>query len=128
MIIKIQNEYGSVNLDKRVIEKIVKYTINDCHGVLCLTNSKGQATHVINLISDNDNFLIDVTKKEEDVLIKLHIIIKFGVSIKQLTTKMIHEIKTNVYDVTGIMPKTVYVYIKGIKSKKMAKRNILIKG
>ncbi len=127
MFIKTENEYGSINMDKRVIEKIVKYIINDSPEVICLTNSKGQA--VINLISDNmDSYLVDVRKDNEDIFIRLYIIIKFGTSIKKITHRLIREIKSSVFETTGVTPKTIFIYIKGIKSKKIAKRDILIKG
>lgn len=127
MFIKSQNEYGSIQIDKRVIEKIVKYTIKDNPEVVCLTNSKGQA--VINLISANiDSYLVDVIKSDENIMVRLFIIIKFGVSIKGITYKMIKEIRQNIFDSTGVMPKAIHIHIKGIKSKKIAKRDILIKG
>lgn len=127
MFIKIENEYGSINMDKRIIEKIVKYIINESPEVICLTNSKGQA--VINMISDNmDSYLVDVRRSDEDILIRCYIIIKFGASIKRITHKLIQEIKRNVFEAVGVTPKTIFIYIKGIKSKKVAKRDILIKG
>lgn len=116
-------------MDKHVVEKIVKYTIKDYPEIICLTNSKGQNTKVINFISESiDTYLIEVRKNGEDIFIKLNIIIKFGVSISNITHVIINEIKKNVLEATGIMPKTVSIYIKGIKSKRIAKRDILIKG
>ncbi len=128
MFIKSKNEFGNIHIDKRVIEKIVKYTIKDNPEVVCLTNSKGQA--VINLISANiDSYLVDVRKSDEgNIMIRLYVILKFGVSIKHITHKMIKEIRQNMLESTGMMPQTIFIYIKGIKSRKIAKRDILIKG
>ncbi len=129
MLIKNENELGSINLDRHVIEKIVKFTTKDFPGVICLTNSKGQNRNMMNYISeDMDSYLVEVKKTGLDIHIKLNVILKFGVSINNITNELIQQIKNNIHDVTGVTPKTVSICIKGIKSKKLAKRNIVVKG
>lgn len=127
MFIKIESENGPINIDRKIIEKIVKYTIIEYPEVVSLTNSKGQASSIISLISE-DSHLVDISKNNTDIIVKIYIVIKFGASIKNTTYKLIDEIKNNIYSATNIMPNTVYIYIKGIKSKKIAKRHLVFKG
>lgn len=129
MLIKNENELGSINLDKHVVEKIVKFTTKDFPGIICLTNSKGQNRNMMNFLhKDRDSYLIEVKKSGLDIHIKLNVILKFGVSINHVSHELIKHIKDNIYKATGTLPSTVSICIKGIKSKKLAKRNIEIKG
>ena len=127
MFIKIENENGSININRRIIEKIVKYTIAKYPEVISLTNSKGQISNIVSRIAD-DSHLVDVTNQDTDITVKVYIIMKFGVSINNTTQKIINEIKKNIHEAINIMPDTVYIFIKGIKAKKIAKRDIVIKG
>lgn len=127
MFIKIENENGSININRRIIEKIVKYTIAKYPEVISLTNSKGQISNIVSRIAD-DSHLVDVTNQDTDITVKVYIIMKFGVSINNTTQKIINEIKNNIHEAINIMPDTVYIFIKGIKAKKIAQRDIVIKG
>ena len=127
MFIKIENENGSININRRIVEKIVKYTIAKYPEVVSLTNSKGQVSNIVSRIADGSH-LVDVTNQDTDITVKVYIIMKFGASINNTTQKIINEIKKNIHEAINIMPDTVYIFIKGIKAKKIAKRDIVIKG
>lgn len=129
MLIRKENEMGSINLDKHVIEKIVKMTTKEFPNIICITNSKGQSMNMMKFIDkDMDSHLVEVKKNQGNINIKLNVILKFGTSINTVTNKLINKIKKNVYEVTDIQLKTVTICIKGIKSRKLIKRNIIIKG
>ena len=56
--------------------------------------------------------------------IKLHIVLKFGMSIKKTTDEIAESIRKQIKTATGSNPARITLIITGVVSKKFARRNI----
>lgn len=51
------------------------------------------------------------------------VIVKFGVSIREVTSDLAGKLRDDICAQTGLRPAAVTIYIAGVKSKKIARRN-----
>ena len=129
MLIKNRNNLGSINIDRHIVEKIVKYIIKDYEKNVFLTNSSGQSLKMVQFLSeDRDSHYIEVKRSGPNITIRVNVILKFGLSIKGIASEIINRVRAEVRNMTNIEVERVTICIRGIKSKKMIKRNICIEG
>lgn len=129
MIYALQTERGKVNIARLVLRKITREVISRFSEVVYIANEKGQSTSLLNMMSENKevNF-IQIKKAEDKIVIKINVVLKFGVSISNTSKKIIAETKKEIFNLTGIEIDSVIVNIIGLKSKNIVKRDIQIKG
>ncbi|MFA5527144.1 MAG: Asp23/Gls24 family envelope stress response protein [Peptostreptococcales bacterium] len=126
---KHRSSLGSINIDKHIIEKIVHYILKDFDKSVFLTNTSGQNLRMVRMLSQNrDSHYIEVKKMGEKVVIRFNVIFMFGYSMNKIASEIIKRIRSEVYNITDIEVEKVTIYIRGIKSKRMTKRNIYIEG
>jgi uncharacterized alkaline shock family protein YloU len=129
MLMKHRSSLGSINIDKHIIEKIVHYILKDFDKSVFLTNTSGQNLRMVRMLSQNrDSHYIEVKKMGEKVVIRFNVIFMFGYSMNKIASEIIKRIRSEVYNITDIEVEKVTIYIRGIKSKRMTKRNIYIEG
>ena len=78
-------------------------------------------------VAGEDRSNIDISIKGEKIDIKIHVIIKLGLSISKTTQSLIRGIKTCVEKAIGVSLASVTVIVAGVLSKQMARRNIEVK-
>lgn len=129
MIYGLETEIGKVNITGLVLRKITKEVISRYSEVAYIANDKGQTSNLLHIISENKEAnLIQIKKLENKIEIKINIVLKFGVSISNTSSKIIAEIKKEIKDLTEIEVDSVMINIIGLKSKNIVKRDIQIKG
>lgn len=129
MLIKHRSALGSISIDKHIIEKIVNYILKDFEKSVLLTNSSGQNLKMVRMLSENrDSHYVEVKRIGEKVEIKLHVIFIFGYSMNKIASEIIKRIRSEVFNITDIEIEKVTICIRGIKSKRITKRNIHIEG
>ena len=60
--------------------------------------------------------------------IRVYVIVKFGVSIRNVTSTLINSIQESVRENTGLEANSIAIAITGTFSKNVAKRNIEVRG
>ncbi len=129
LLYKIQTELGDIAIEKSVVRKIVAECIAEFDGKVILTNHKGQRGSIASKIGAIDeNSQIIVTNKNDEIEIKLNIVIKFGTSISLVTDKIINDIKKSVKEIVGKEDVNITIIVVGIMGKKLTKRNIEVTG
>lgn len=120
-------EYGTITINLNAIRQLIFATLQTYSGKLYLTNSKGKQKMNIYKNEDigNPND-IDVEIMDEDVDIKIYMIMRFGVIIKKTSEKIMDAIAEQLELALGHKPKRITIYITGVFSKKIAKRDIKV--
>ena len=130
MLERVETEKGMIDIERPVVAKIIKETVLSYKEVVAITNGKGQLSNILNKFAfDKDADFIGIKKdKDGKIDVEIHIIIRFGTRLKDVSQSIIGTIRKNVNRDVNIDLREVVVHIVGIKSKKVTSRNIKIKG
>ena len=129
MLYKKETKEGQILLDRTVIAQLVEEQIRQFRGKVWITNPKGVMGGFMNRISGRselDELDIDVT--EDGVTVRIYLAIRFGVSIRMITDRLIADIRKALTEYGEIPVAEVAIVVTGTLSRQLARRNIEIKG
>lgn len=129
MLYKLENDSGSISIDKAVIGKIITETVDKFNGKVLISNHKGKISGFVSKFGVNDevsNIEINFVKNGLDI--RLYIVIRFGTSINMVTEHLIQNVKKNIEEYTTIEANSIAVVVTGMFSKQVVRRNIEVKG
>jgi len=114
MDMKIQTEYGYIDVSGDVIAGIVSVCANNCFGV-CGMAHRSKTDGIVNLLKgDSYRKGVAIDMQDDHVDIDLHIIVKHGINIAAAGESIINEIRYNVELLTGIKVGTVDIFVDSI--------------
>ncbi len=129
MYYKFQSESGLIMLKDSVIKRIVMECVALFPDKVKLANHKGQVTGLVaGIVGFDDASHIIVAKGTTGIDIKLYIVIKFGTSITMVTELIIESIREKILGILGVEVDSISIVVSGMQAKKLARRNIEVKG
>lgn len=122
---KEKTDFGNIVIGEDTIAEIVLSEIRKYKNRIYITNSKGKRTSkVYKSVGGSSAANIDVDIENNLINIKVYLIFKFGLSIKNTTEELMENIRKQIEIATGKNPRTITIVITGVVSKKIARRNI----
>lgn len=126
----IETKIGNIHFSSNIINKIAEKAVEDCGGKVMLHNYKGALMDVMpgwaskmNLY-DESAASVEVLEIVDGYIMTIYVVIKFGTSIKEVTSQILDSIYENSEKILGQKPKHVKVVVTGVVSKNIAKRHI----
>ncbi len=126
----IETKLGDIHFSSNIINKIAEKAVEGCGGKVMLHNYKGALKDVMPVWASKMNLYdesaagVEFTKLDDGYTMKLYVVLKFGTSIKAVTSEIIDSIYENAEKILGEKPKKVTVVVTGVVSKNIAKRHI----
>lgn len=115
MSIKIENDLGSINIDKDVIANIAGSSAIECYGLVGMA-SRSASSGIVNLLKkENLSKGVKIEETEDGIIIDLFVIIQFGTKISVVAENIIEKVKYNVENQTGLKIIKVNLNIEGVK-------------
>lgn len=112
----INNDNGSVSLDENVVAQVAGLTALDCFGIVGMGIVSVKDGIVKQLKRDSISRGVNVKFDEEDnIIIELHIVVAYGVSIKAVTDNLMESVKYKVEDFTSLKVSQVNVFVEDVK-------------
>jgi uncharacterized alkaline shock family protein YloU len=112
----ISNANGKVSLDENVVAQVAGMTALDCFGIVGMGIVSVKDGIVKQLKRDNISKGINVQFDENgDIIVELHIVVAYGVSIKAVTDNLMQSIKYKVEDFTSLKVKKINIYVEDVK-------------
>lgn len=128
-MITVDTDLGTISVSKNVIRNIILEIIDSFDGKVIISNPKGKISKFPYYIgTPNDAEQIEIELTEAGLQIRVHVILKFGTSIKRTTRLMIDEIRSIIKERTGVSINKVTILVTGMISKKIAPRHIEVNG
>lgn len=128
-LITVDTDLGTISVSKSVIRSMILEIIDSFDGKVILSNPKGKIPKFPYYIgTPNDAEQIEIELTEVGLQIRVHVILKFGTSIKRTTRLIIDEIRSTVKERTGVSINKVTILVTGMMSKKIAPRHIEVNG
>ncbi len=112
----INNDNGTVSLDENVVAQVAGMTALDCFGIVGMGIVSVKDGIVKQLKGNNITQGIHVMFDENgDIVVELHIVVAYGVSIKAVTDNLMQSVKYKVEDFTSLKVGQVNVFVEDVK-------------
>lgn len=111
-----ENEFGSITISSSVISAIAGSVATKCYGVVGMA-FKNTKDGIVNLLkAGNLSKGIQVSFDENNALIiNMHIVVQYGVNINAICESIMHNVKYQVTDITGLQVGSVNVYVESVR-------------
>ncbi|SEM66786.1 Uncharacterized conserved protein YloU, alkaline shock protein (Asp23) family [Ligilactobacillus sp. WC1T17] len=116
MAVKIQNQFGSIDIANDVIATVVGGAATEIFGIVGMA-SKNQIRDNLNEILKRDNYAKGVVVRQEDdsIAVDVYIIVGYGTKISEVCHNVQDKVKYNLESMLGITAKSVNVIVQGVR-------------
>lgn len=111
----INNGNGNVVIDNEVIAKYAGSAAVECFGVVGMASYNVKDGIVKLLKRDNITHGVNVIFEEDKLLIALHIIVAYGVSISAVADNLMSNVKYKVEEFTGVQVSKIRIIVEGVR-------------
>ena len=107
----INNDNGTVSLDENVVAQVAGMTALDCFGIVGM-GIVSVKDGIVKQLKGNNHVKFD---ENGDIVVELHIVVAYGVSIKAVTDNLMQSVKYKVEDFTSLKVSQVNVFVEDVK-------------
>lgn len=127
-MIKYENHRGTVDFDQQVFGLIAMDTALRMEEIHAVTNARGKIMRMKDGGRESLNFIeVQETGVENCIDLRMYIVIYFGKSISESVNKLGEALRRRIGEITGMTVRDIYVNVTGVKSRKIARRELEIK-
>ncbi|WP_240141588.1 Asp23/Gls24 family envelope stress response protein [Ligilactobacillus murinus] len=107
MAVKIQNQFGNIDISNEVIATVVGGAATEIFGIVGMA-SKNQIRDNLNEILKRDNYSKGVVIRQEDegIAVDVYIIVGYGTKISEVCRNVQDKVKYNLDSMLGILTKS----------------------
>ena len=112
---RMSTDMGKIVVDTEVIAKYAGSSAIECFGVVGMAsvNVKDGFSKLLRIETLNHG--VEVTIADNKLLIEMHIIAAYGVSIKAVAENLISNVKYKVEEFTGMEVSNIVVRVEGVR-------------
>ena len=116
MAVKIQNQFGNIDISNEVIATVVGGAATEIFGIVGMA-SKNQIRDNLNEILKRDNYSKGVVIRQEDegIAVDVYIIVGYGTKISEVCRNVQDKVKYNLDSMLGITAESVNVIVQGVR-------------
>ena len=116
MAVKIQNQFGNIDISNEVIATVVGGAATEIFGIVGMA-SKNQIRDNLNEILKRDNYCKGVVIRQEDegIAVDVYIIVGYGTKISEVCRNVQDKVKYNLDSMLGITAESVNVIVQGVR-------------
>ena len=112
---RINNKFGSIQIDPEVIAMYAGTTAVECVGIVGMAAVSMKDGLVKLLKRDSLTHGINVSIKENMISIDFHVIVSYGVSISTVADNLIENVKYKVEEFTGMAVEKINIFVEGVR-------------
>ncbi len=112
---RMNTDKGKIVIDTEVIAKYAGSSAVECFGVVGMASVSVKDGFSKLLRKENLSHGVEVTIENNKLLIELHIIAAYGVSIQAVAENLISNVKYKVEEFTGMEVANVTVRVEGVR-------------
>lgn len=112
---RIDNKYGSIQIDPEVIAMYAGTTAVECFGIVGMAAVSMKDGLVKLLKRESLTKGINVMIRDNAISIDFHVIVSYGVSILAVTDNLIESVKYKVEELTGMTVEKINIYVEGVR-------------
>ena len=111
----MQNDrLGVIDISPTAVTTIASQAINQCYGVVGMAD-KNLASGIAKLLSRDSKRGIDVSIREDAIIVDVYVIVEYGVRIKTVAESIQHTVKFHLEKALGLPVHEVNVFVQGLR-------------
>lgn len=112
---RMDNDMGSIVIDREVLAKYAGSAATECFGVVGMAsvNVKDGVTKLLK--RENVSRGVNVSLSENRIRIQLHVIVAYGVSIRAVAQNILENVRCRVETFTGMEVDKISVIVEGVR-------------
>lgn len=112
---KMNNDKGSIVIDRDVLAKYAGSATTECFGVVGMAsvNMKDGVTRLLK--RENVSRGVSVSISQNKIRIELHVIVAYGVSIRAVSQTILENVRRCVETYTGMEVDKISVIVEGVR-------------
>ncbi len=128
MIYQEKNEFGVITVDDAFLNQLIKESLHPFEGKVWLANYKGRSSNFAVKLGNIDSLAEKTVKTtEEGLYIKLFLLVKFGVSIREVCSSIFQSLSAAIEEDLELTVDDFVIEITGVWAKNgIGKRNMII--
>ncbi len=111
----IVNQHGEINISEDVISTLAGAVAVECFGVVGMATVSMRDGLVKMLKRESLQKGIEVEIEDNEISIKLHIIVAYGVSISAVAENLKSDVRYKIEEYTGMKVRSVQIYVEAVK-------------
>lgn len=115
---KINNQYGTINIDENVIASIAGMAAMECYGLVGMSVKNATDGLVELLRKEHLTKGVKVHSNDNKLTIDLYIVVQFGTKISVVANNIIDKVKYNIENLTGMEVDKVNVHVQSVRVQK----------
>lgn len=112
---RIDNKWGSIQIDPEVIAMYAGTTAVECFGIVGMA-AVNMKDGLVNLLKrESLTRGINVSIRDNVISIDFHVIVSYGVSISTVTNNLIESVRYKVEEFTGMTVEKINIFVEGVR-------------
>jgi uncharacterized alkaline shock family protein YloU len=111
----MNTQIGDVLIDNEVLAKYAGSSAIECFGVVGMASVNMKDGLVKLLKRESLSHGVNITVEDNRIIIGLHIIVSYGVSISAVAENLISNVKYKVEEFTGMEVIKINIYVEGVR-------------
>ena len=112
---RIMNKLGEIQISSEVIAMYAGITAVECFGIVGMAAVSMKDGLVKLLKRDNLTHGVGVAIKDNKIIIDLHIIVSYGVSISAVAENLISNVKYKIEEFAGLEVTKINIFVEGVR-------------
>jgi uncharacterized alkaline shock family protein YloU len=111
----MSTQIGEVSIDNDVLAKYAGSSAVECFGVVGMASVNVKDGLVKLLKRESLSHGVNITVENNKIIIDLHIIVSYGVSISAVAENLISNVKYKVEEFTGMEVVKINIFVEGVR-------------
>ncbi|MBO5483844.1 MAG: Asp23/Gls24 family envelope stress response protein [Lachnospiraceae bacterium] len=112
---RMDNDMGSIVIDREVLAKYAGSAATECFGVVGMASVNVKDGVAKLLKRENISRGVNVSVVENRIRIQLHVIVAYGVSIRAVAQNILENVRCRVETYTGMEVDNINVIVEGVR-------------
>ncbi len=126
-MMQFQTEKGIVTFDSSIFGMIAMETALAREEIFAVTNARGKVMRPRGTGRESFGFIeVEPTEQADEIDLRICVILNFGKSISTVAGEFGKAVRENIRAVTGISVRNLTMMVTGVKSRKIARRELEI--
>ncbi|MGN6715402.1 Uncharacterized conserved protein YloU, alkaline shock protein (Asp23) family [Anaerocolumna jejuensis DSM 15929] len=111
----MNTKIGEVSIDNDVLAKYAGSSAVECFGVVGMASVNMKDGLVKLLMRESLKHGVNILLEDNKIIIDLHIIVAYGVSISAVAENLISNVKYKVEEFTGMEVTKINIFVEGVR-------------
>jgi uncharacterized alkaline shock family protein YloU len=126
MLYKEKTSRGRIKYGENIIGAVARRAIDETDGRAVPSDAKGRQLRGEGASGASDDAIVDAVFADGALNVKMYLLVRFGSSIGKVCEDIDKGFRAMIPQITGIEVGELTIFVKGLLSKNVSKRNIVV--